>query len=254
MQNKVNFKKINAIDEPELLRISDEIVEKLWPEFMLHDEVANQYWERLFIDFPEYQFILVDNANEEIIATANSIPVNWTKSLDQLPDKGWDWVLELGMNQIKNKTSPNIQCALSITVSNQYVGKGISTLVISEMASIGKSKGFKNLIAPVRPNHKDRYPLISMTDYIKWDNGEGLPFDPWLRVHTRFGGRIINVCHKAMKIQGSIKNWEQWSNMKFPQSGDYIIPGALSPIQIDIDKNNGIYIEPNVWMCHDLIC
>ena len=92
-----------------------------------------------------------------------------------------------------------------------------------------------------------------MTDYIKWDNGEGLPFDPWLRVHTRIGGKIINVCHKAMKIQGSIKNWEQWSNMKFPQSGNYIIPGALSPVQLDIDKNTGRYIEPNVWMCHDLI-
>ena len=154
MQNKVNFKRINAIDEPDLLTISDKIVEKLWPEFMLHDEVANQYWERLFIDFPEYQFILIDNANDEIIATANSIPINWTKPLNQLPDKGWDWALELGMNQFECKTSPNIQCALSITVSKQYVGKGISTLVISEMASVGKSKGFKNQLPLSDPTIK----------------------------------------------------------------------------------------------------
>ena len=249
----MNFKRVNAVEEPNLLSISDDLVGKLWPEFMLNDEVANQFWARLYTDFPEYQFILIDKANDEIIAAANSIPINWAKPLTQLPDTGWDWAVEQGMKQLKQNILANIQCALSITISMQYAGKGISALVISEMASIGKSKGFKNLIAPVRPNHKCNYPLISMTDYIKWENGNELPFDPWLRVHTRIGGKIVNVCHKAMKIQGSINNWEQWSNMKFPQSGDYIIPGALSPIRMDVEKDIGTYIEPNVWMNHNLV-
>ena len=40
--------------------------------------------------------------------------------------------------------------------------------------------------------------------------------------------------------------------MKSPQSGKYIIPGALNPIEMNIEKYEGIYIEPNVWMQHSL--
>jgi len=38
--------------------------------------------------------------------------------------------------------------------------------------------------------------------------------------------------------------------MKFPQSGLYNIPGALNPISMDIEKDEGIYVEPNVWLLH----
>jgi hypothetical protein len=41
--------------------------------------------------------------------------------------------------------------------------------------------------------------------------------------------------------------------MKFPQSGLYIIPGALVSIEMDVEKDEGVYIEPNVWMVHPLI-
>jgi hypothetical protein len=40
--------------------------------------------------------------------------------------------------------------------------------------------------------------------------------------------------------------------MKFPQSGQYHIPGALNPMQMDIEKDEGVYIEPNVWMVHTI--
>jgi hypothetical protein len=37
-----------------------------------------------------------------------------------------------------------------------------------------------------------------------------------------------------------------------PESGSYVIPGALNTITIDIGKNIGIYIEPNVWVLHEI--
>jgi hypothetical protein len=40
--------------------------------------------------------------------------------------------------------------------------------------------------------------------------------------------------------------------MKFPQSGEYIIPGALNPIEMNIEKDEGLYIEPNVWIVHEV--
>ena len=120
------------------------------------------------------------------------------------------------------------------------------------MRAIGQSKGFKYLVAPVRPNQKSKYPLISIDDYIKWTNDEGLPFDAWLRVHARVGARIIKPCHEAMTIRGTRAEWEEWTGMKFPQSGQYVIPGALNPMEMNIEKDEGIYIEPNVWMVHEI--
>jgi len=50
-----------------------------------------------------------------------------------------------------------------------------------------------------------------------------LPFDPWLRVHVRKNAKIINVCKKAVEIKGTVNQWETWTNMKFPESGKYVV-------------------------------
>lgn len=124
--------------------------------------------------------------------------------------------------------------------------------MVTAMRAIGTSKGFKHLVAPVRPNQKSKYPLTSIDDYITWTNEEGLPFDAWLRVHARAGARILKPCHQAMTIRGTRAEWEEWTGLKFPQSGPYHIPGALNPMNMDVEKDEGIYIEPNVWMAHPL--
>jgi hypothetical protein len=81
---------------------------------------------------------------------------------------------------------------------------------------------------------------------------QGLPFDAWLRVHVRAGARIIKVCHESKLIHGTRAEWEQWTGIKFPQSGEYLISGALNPIEMDVENNQGIYIEPNVWIVHEV--
>ncbi|MEW5796439.1 MAG: hypothetical protein AB1772_08760 [Candidatus Zixiibacteriota bacterium] len=106
------------------------------------------------------------------------------------------------------------------------------------------------LIAPVRPNRKTKHPHVSIDQYITWTGDNGFPYDPWLRVHAKAGGRIIKPCHTAMRIVGAVAEWESWTGMTCPRSGDYVIPGALVPVRIDVAKNEGSYIEPNVWMWH----
>ncbi len=40
--------------------------------------------------------------------------------------------------------------------------------------------------------------------------------------------------------------------MKFPQTGLYIVPSALNPIEMALEKDEGVYIEPNVWIVHEI--
>ena len=232
--------------------LADEIAAASWPEFMLHDPVANENWHELFDRFEIYQFALMDKETNRMAAMGNSLPFYWDRPLEELPEGGWDWVFLKAIEDHKNSTVPNIQSAIQVAIRPEYQGQGLSSKMIGAMRAIGQSKGFNHLVAPVRPNEKSKYPLTSIDDYIGWTNDEGLPFDAWLRVHARLGGRIIKPCHEAMTIRGTCAEWEQWTGIKFPQSAKYIIPGALNPIEINIEKDEGVYIEPNVWMRHSI--
>jgi hypothetical protein len=36
--------------------------------------------------------------------------------------------------------------------------------------------------------------------------------------------------------------------MSLPQSGSYVVPGGLVPVEIDVEADRGHYEEPHVWM------
>jgi hypothetical protein len=56
-----------------------------------------------------------------------------------------------------------------------------------------------------------------------------------------------------MTIPGTLKEWEKWSGIKFFESGEYIVDGALNPVVINLEDNLGVYTEPNIWVLHELI-
>jgi len=246
------FKIITPNDLDDYDHRADQITDACWPEFMLHDVIPNKHWHELFDRFNEYQFALLDTETNRMAAMANSLPFRWDKDLSELPEGGWDWVFLQAIADHKNGVEPNIQSAIQIAMHPDYQSQGLSMQMVKAMGAIGKSKGFKNLVAPVRPNQKSKYPLTSIDDYITWQMDDGLPFDAWLRVHARAGARIIKPCHQTMTIRGTRAQWEEWTKLKFPQSGEYVIPGALNPMKMDVEKDEGVYIEPNVWLVHEI--
>ena len=125
--------------------------------------------------------------------------------------------------------------------------------MLNIMKDIAKANGLANIALPVRPTFKCNYPLIPIEDYIKWQNDDGLPFDPWLRVHIRAEGNIVGICNSSMDISGSVSEWEKWTGLKFIGSGNYVVDKALVPIIIDKENDVGKYIEPNVWIVHSIL-
>lgn len=238
---------IQATETDSFVDQADTVSLPSWPEFMLHDMVANRYWYDLNSKHADFQYALIDKLSKQWIAIGNSIPVHWSGPLEELPDLGWDWALASGMERDK---PPNLLCALAIQILHEHRGRGLSTLMIQIMKEIGHHFGFNQLIAPVRPNKKCDYPILPMETYVKWSNGN-LLFDPWLRIHERLGARLLKVCPQAMRISGSVQNWQEWTGMSFQTSGEYIIPGALTVVNIDIENDSGDYVEPNIWMLHN---
>jgi hypothetical protein len=124
--------------------------------------------------------------------------------------------------------------------------------MVLALKELVRNQQIKQLVAPVRPSLKHVYPLTPMDKYAYWKNDAGGPFDPWLRTHWKTGAEILKVAPDSMIIKGTVAEWEGWTSMKFPESGTYIVPGALVPVTIDVEKDSGCYIEPNVWMQHML--
>ena len=53
-----------------------------------------------------------------------------------------------------------------------------------------------------------------------------------------------------MTIRGTIPDWRRWTGEAFPSSGQYLLPVAAAPITIDLERDEGVYFDPNVWMVH----
>lgn len=228
------------------------LTKEVWPEFMLHNAVANEHWHELLDRFANYQVALYDTENNRIAGMGSSFPLRWDDTLENLPETGWDWAFQEAVRNHKEGITPNFHCAIQIVLRHEYQGHGLSRPMVEAVRSVTKSKGLPSLIIPLRPSEKHRYPLTSLDDYITWQTDDGEPLDPWLRVHVRAGARVLKVCHESKTISGTRTEWEQWTGKRFPQSGEYIIPGALNPIVINVEQDKGIYIEPNVWIVHEV--
>lgn len=239
-------------DRPDYRELISPISEAVWPEFMFHDRIANDHWDGLYERFPSCQFALLDTSMNAIAAIGNSVPLAWAGDPRTLPEGGWDWALMQSAAEYNTRTPPRSLCGIQISVAPAYQGKGLSRRMIEVMRELALSKGLESLIVPVRPNLKSAYPIAAIDHYVEWKVEGGLPFDPWLRVHVRAGGRIVQVCHRAMVIAGAVREWESWTGMRFPESGRYVVPGALVPIEVDLVKDEAAYIEPNVWIHYDL--
>jgi hypothetical protein len=55
-----------------------------------------------------------------------------------------------------------------------------------------------------------------------------------------------------MTIACTVADSERWAGMEFPESGDYVVPGALPLVTVDSEADRGESVEPNVWMHHGL--
>ena len=238
-------------ERPDLVdRLQEVTNDESWPEFAMHSNVAIELWKELRSHFFDFQWVLVDEERDELVGMGYSAPLAWDGTVEGLPT-GFDDVLRTTMRNHADGVRPNTLSALQATVTPSRRGEGLSGLLIQTMRRVAGSHGFDHLIAPVRPTWKDRYPLVPIERYVTWRRDDGLPFDPWIRLHERLGGRILAPCPDSTLFSATVAEWESWTQMAFPETGDYVIPGALSLLHINREQDHGVHVEPNVWVRHD---
>jgi GNAT superfamily N-acetyltransferase len=237
---------VTAAERPDLWERARTLFQGVWPEYNMHGNDTAAYFGALVPRHAHVQVLLYDTDVDEIVARGRTIPLRWDGSLDDLPS-GID---EAGRRAIEDTGRANALCALAAEVDVDHQRRGLSRLVIEAMAAVARRAGLAPLVAPVRPSRKELYPLIPIDRYANWTRPDGLPFDPWLRVHARMGATIVRTEPESLRIEASIADWEVWTGMAFPEDGDYVFPSGLAPLRVR--DGTGSYWEPNVWMLHDL--
>src|SRR5215472_16035919 len=64
-------------ERPELWESIVGLSAEVWPEYNLHGATINQYWTRLYDEFPDWQFVLYDAAARTVLAEGHTIPLAW---------------------------------------------------------------------------------------------------------------------------------------------------------------------------------
>ena len=237
---------------PDLARLLDDF--NVWPTFMRQDPIGSLYYDDPVTAYPEFVLAAVDRAEpDRLVAKGYSVPFTWDEDpATTLPEDGWDGVIiEATLDRLAGRRG-NLVSALEISIRPDVRGQGISGSMVSAMCENARALGFDSLVAPVRANGKHLHPEMSIEDYAALTRDDGLPVDPWLRVHVRAGGTVVGVAARAMAMAGSLAEWRGWTGLPFDASGPVVVPAALVPVLCDVEQGYAAYVEPGIWVHHRL--
>ncbi|MFC7309896.1 N-acetyltransferase [Streptomyces monticola] len=224
-----------------------------WPEFVLNDPVGWSHYGRIVSELPEYAMVATDERGE-VVARSLSVPFALAaEGRGELPAGGWDQVLMWAFADRRRGVEPDTVSAVEITVATGLQGRGLSYTMLAAMRDNVRGHGFTELVAPVRPNAKHLEPHALIEEYAhRVRPADGLPHDPWLRVHVRAGGVIERIAPLSMTVSGTLAQWREWTGLPFDKEGLVTVEGALVPVHCVPDRDYAVYVEPNVWVRHTL--
>uniref|UniRef100_UPI0031DD6DD8 N-acetyltransferase n=1 Tax=Streptomyces hawaiiensis TaxID=67305 RepID=UPI0031DD6DD8 len=248
MQPKIS----SLADRPDMLERVVGMADS-WPEFVIQDLVGAAHFPRIAAELPEY-VLFAEDEQGEIVANAYSVPfaLGTEHRGGRLPANGWDAVLVWAFSDLRRGVRPDTVSAISVSIAPQAQGRGLSAVMLSAMRDNARARGFREVVAPVRPNAKHLEPHTPMEEYAHRVRPDGLPQDPWLRVHARAGATIDSVAPASMTVSAPLADWRRWTGLPFDSDGDIEVPGGLVPVRCETERGYAVYVEPNVWMRHPL--
>ncbi|MEU8524655.1 MULTISPECIES: N-acetyltransferase [Streptomyces] len=225
----------------------------LWPEFMMYDPVGWANMGRIVREFPEFVLVATDG-DGKVVARAFSVPFRLrADGRGELPATGWDQILLWAFSDLRHGAEPDTVSAIEVTVDTSALGRGLSSRMLGAMRDNARRLGFTEVVAPVRPNGKHLEAGSSIHEYaFRTRESDGLPHDPWLRVHVRAGGIVQAVAPASMTVSGSVEQWRAWTGLPFDTDGPVEVEGALVPVHCEASRGYAVYVEPNIWVRHKL--
>jgi hypothetical protein len=218
-----------------------------WPAFIDADEVAARHLPTVRATFTDLEVVLLQD--DVVVAAGWGVPIAWDGTVKDLPE-GYSDALARAVTAHQAATSPNTLVVCAAQVRPDAGRTGLAATLLEGLITTASDAGLVQVVAPLRPTTKHRYPLTPIEDYATWTRPDGSAFDPWLRTHLRMGARLLGTAPESQRFTGTVEQWQQWSNLMLPGDGSYVIPDALSPLHLDHAADLGTCVEPTIWVQH----
>lgn len=218
-----------------------------FPAFITADAEARRYVDGVRRWFTDFNVMLV--TDDQPVATGWGVPIRWNGEIEDLPTGYTDTTRRaVELHESDGQADTFVICGG--IVSRSLTRSGMAAQLVAALRDLPVAASLPRVIAPVRPTLKPTYPLTPIETFASWLRPDGLPLDPWLRTHVRVGGHILKTAPTSQTMTGTVEQWETWTGMPLPSTGEYVIPAGLSLLHIDREADLGTYTEPNIWVQH----
>lgn len=217
------------------------------PWLIWADPDSDVYWDRVRAWFPQFQIVL--NNDDTPVASAWAVPLRWAGDIADLPS-GYTDSLRRAVHDHEDANPVNTLVVCAAVVLPGHARAGLAGELLMAMRDLPAAAELDHVLVPIRPTFKSFYPLTDIDTYASWTRADGQPLDPWLRTHLRIGGRVLGTAPASQTLRAPVASWEDWAGLALPTSGQYVIPGAPSPLTIDREHDLGTLVEANIWIQH----
>jgi GNAT superfamily N-acetyltransferase len=218
-----------------------------FPPFITADMAVKPWIGRVREFFAHLDIVLNDDGQP--VATGWGVPIAWDGRLEDLPESFAEILRRaVALHEAGAAADTFVICGGVVHPARK--GTGVASALVEALRDTGTRSGLVRVLAPVRPTRKHLYPLASIASYAAWVREDGLPLDPWLRLHVRLGGRVIATAPAAQTMSGTVAQWEHWTGLALPESGTYVISQGMDVLRVDRGADEGVYVEPNIWVQH----
>ena len=209
--------------------------ESVWPEYNLHGDVLNQWWGHLDEDLADYQFVLYDEAADEVVAEGHTGPLWWDGSDATLPPGIDDALVDI-FARARSGEPVNTLCALAAESPREGRARGLAVQILGAMRTIAERQGLTHLVAPVRPSLKERYPHDADRTLRRAGGATTVSCSTPGCGSTNGSARGSPApCRSRCGSPARSRSGSRGPGWSFPESGDYVFPEGLAPVHIDRD-------------------
>ncbi len=199
----------------------------------------------------------ITNSKGEIVAMFSTNRINWDGDIDSLPT--WDSVAGGSIEESNFSdtylANGNTLDIMSISVDPDMQGKGLATILFTEIINVANTLGVEHLIASFRPCGYGGFKVesgesIPFEDYCRITTEDGLPKDPWLRIATRYGMVPLRIERSAISVEVSINKFEEFKKTYNPTCWSQNSQGQWECGEAGVWTIKGRkakYVEPNLW-------
>ena len=230
---------------------SDQVTD-VWPEYNEQGDVLDEHWSRLDEDFPSSSSSSTTRSADAALAHGHSIPCALGRHGRGPAGRDRRARSSTRVGSATRAASRTTLSALAIEIPPAHQGGGLSrTMIGAHARHRSATTASPDLIAPLRPTWKERYPLTPIERYASWTRDGRAPvrpLDPPARPPRRGDRPADTAVAPDHGHRGRLGGVDRRCRSR--RAATYVFPHGLAPLDVDREPDRGEYWEPNVWVHH----